>query len=59
MDETIRLIERAHQGDKTARDKLVTDNMGLVWSIVRRFGGRGYEMEDLFQIGSIGLMKAI
>ena len=33
MDETIRLIERAHQGDKTARDKLVTDNMGLVWSI--------------------------
>ena len=50
MDETIRLIERAHQGDKTARDKLVTDNMGLVWSIVRRFGGRGYEMEDLFQI---------
>ncbi len=59
MDETIKLIKRAHQGDKTARDKLVTDNMGLVWSIVRRFGGRGYEMEDLFQIGSIGLMKAI
>ena len=39
MDETIRLIERAHQGDKTARDKLVTDNMGLVWSIVRRLEG--------------------
>ena len=59
MDETIKLIEQAHQGDKTARDKLVMDNMGLVWSIVRRFGGRGYELEDLSQIGSIGLIKAI
>ena len=41
------------------RDKLVADNMGLIWSIVRRFAGRGHEMEDLFQIGSIGLLKAI
>ncbi len=38
---------------------MITDNVGLVWSIVRRFMGRGYEAEDLFQIGSIGLMKAI
>lgn len=59
MDETMNLIDRAHQGDKEARDQLVLDNMGLIWSIVRRFAGRGYEMEDLFQIGSIGLMKAI
>lgn len=59
MDETIRLIEAAHNGDKEARERLVTENMGLIWSIVRRFSGRGYEMEDLFQIGSIGLMKAI
>ena len=59
MDETMNLIDRAHQGDKTARDQLVLDNMGLIWSIVRRFAGRGYDMEDLFQIGSIGLMKAI
>ncbi len=59
MDETMVLIARAHQGDKTARDRLVSDNMGLIWSIVRRFAGRGYDMEDLFQIGSIGLMKAI
>lgn len=59
MDETMRLIEMAHEGDKAARDRLVTDNFGLVWSIVRRFTGRGYEPEDLFQIGSIGLMKAI
>ena len=59
MDETLKLIELAHQGDKAARDRLVTDNMGLIWSIVKRFAGRGYEQEDLFQIGSIGLLKAI
>lgn len=59
MDETMRLIEMAHEGDKAARDQLVTDNFGLIWSIVRRFTGRGYEPEDLFQIGSIGLLKAI
>ncbi len=58
-DDTIRLIEAAHRGDKSARDRLVTENMGLIWSIVRRFSGRGYELEDLFQIGSIGLLKAI
>lgn len=59
MDETMTLIESAHAGDKEARDRLVTENMGLVWSIVRRFIGRGHEAEDLFQIGSIGLIKAI
>ena len=59
MDETMKLIQMAHEGDKAARDQLVMDNVGLRWSIVRRFSGRGYEMEDLFQIGSIGLIKAI
>ena len=59
MEETIALIERSHKGDKEARDMLVRNNLGLVWSIVRRFDNRGHEMEDLFQIGSIGLMKAI
>lgn len=59
MDETIALIEQSHHGDKEARDRLVQNNLGLVWSIVRRFDNRGHEMEDLFQIGSIGLMKAI
>lgn len=59
MDETMKLIEMAHSGDKTARERLVMDNVGLVWSIVRRFTGRGCETEDLFQIGSIGLIKAI
>lgn len=59
MADTMEYIRRAHQGDKEARDALVTENMGLIWSIVRRFSGRGYEPEDLFQIGSIGLIKAI
>ncbi len=54
-----KLLERSHAGDQTARDAMVQSNMGLVWSIVRRFHNRGYELEDLFQVGSIGLMKAI
>lgn len=57
--ENIALIKMAHNGDKNARDTLVQENMGLIWSIVRRFQNRGYEMEDLFQIGCIGLIKAI
>lgn len=59
MTDTNALLVRAHEGDKAARDQLVQDNLGLVWSIVRRFSGRGQELEDLFQIGVIGLMKAI
>ena len=59
MDHTLALIGRAHQGDKEARDTLFAENMGLVYSVTRRFLGRGVEMEDLFQIGSIGLLKAI
>lgn len=53
------LLERSKAGDRLARDAMVQSNMGLVWSIVRRFHNRGYELEDLFQIGIIGLMKAI
>lgn len=59
MIDSMEYIKRAHQGDKEARDLLVTENMGLIWSIVRRFSNRGYDPEDLFQIGSIGLIKAI
>lgn len=59
MEDTLALLERAHQGDKDARNMLVEENVGLVWSIVRRFKNRGVELEDLFQIGSIGLIKAI
>ena len=57
--DNIELIKRAHIGDKSARDQLVYENTGLIWSIVRRFSGRGYEMEDLFQIGCVGILKAI
>lgn len=53
------LIEKTKAGDKNAQATLVEKNMGLVWSIVRRFQNRGYEADDLFQIGCIGLIKAI
>ncbi len=53
------LLERARNGDVSARDKIVDENIGLVHSIVRRFLGRGHEAEDLFQLGAIGLVKAI
>ena len=59
MERTLRLIQRAHEGDKEARDILVEENVGLVWSIVRRFQNRGVESEDLFQIGTIGLIKTV
>lgn len=59
MDHTIALIKRSHDGDKEAREQLVEENVGLVWCVVKRFYGRGTEAEDLFQIGSIGLLKAI
>lgn len=59
MDEVSVLIAKSQSGDKKAREILIEKNLGLVHHIVRRFAGRGYEMEDLFQIGTIGLMKAI
>ena len=59
MEHTLALIERAHQGDKEARDLIFQENIGLVWSIVKRFQNRGVDLEDLFQIGSIGLLKAV
>ena len=59
MDHTIALIRKSHDGDKEAREQLVEENVGLVWCVVKRFCGRGTEAEDLCQIGSIGLLKAI
>lgn len=59
MEETAVLIARAQDGDKGAREVLVEKNLGLVHHIVKRFMGRGMDMDDLFQIGSIGLIKAI
>lgn len=59
MDETRELLRRAKEGDKDAKEKLVTQNTGLVWNVIRGFHGRGYDTEDLFQIGCIGLIKSI
>lgn len=53
------LLKKAKAGDGLARDKLVNCNLKLVFNLVKRFQNRGYELEDLFQIGCIGLMKAI
>ena len=59
MDHTIDLIHKSHDGDEEAKRRLVEENVGLIWCVVKRFLGRGIESEDLFQIGSIGLLKAI
>ena len=59
MDETMDLIRRAHAGDEEAREQLVMGNVGLVWSVARHYSGRGHDLEDLFQIGCIGLLKAV
>ncbi|MDO5145876.1 MAG: SigB/SigF/SigG family RNA polymerase sigma factor [Eubacteriales bacterium] len=59
MEHTCELIRQAKEGNQKARSRLVEENVGLIWSVVRRFQGRGYEKEDLFQIGSIGLLKCI
>lgn len=57
--ETIELIKRSRAGDKLAREQVIKENMPLVYSIVKRFAGRGYDVEDLSQIGAIGLIKAV
>lgn len=56
---TLELIRLSQMGDTGARNRVITENVGLIWSIVRRFLGRGQEADDLFQIGCIGLMKAV
>ena len=59
MDNTLALITLSQQGDSSAKARIVQENTGLVWSVVKKFANRGYELEDLFQIGTIGLMKCI
>jgi RNA polymerase sporulation-specific sigma factor len=58
-EEILRLLEKTRQGDQKAREKLVNCNYRLVFNIIKRFEGRGHEDDDLFQIGVIGLIKAI
>lgn len=59
MENNLELLLQAKNGDDSAKEKLVEQNLGLVWSVARRFTGRGYDIEDLFQIGCIGLIKCI
>lgn len=53
------LIQRSQNGDKTAAEQLVTENSGLIWSVAKRFLGRGAEAEDLYQLGCLGFLKAV
>lgn len=59
VDNITNEIEKAQKGDKDAMAFLVEKNQGLIWSIVKRFTSRGYETEDLYQIGCIGFIKSI
>ena len=59
MDHTIALIQKSHDGDEEAKTQLYEENIGLIWCVVKRFFNRGAEAEDLFQIGTIGFLKAI
>ena len=53
------LIALAQQGDEQAKERLITENSGLIWSIARRFMGRGTEADDLYQLGCLGFLKAV
>ncbi len=59
MSETLELIRQAQTGDREASEQLVRENAGLIWSIARRFQGRGTELDDLYQLGSLGFLKAV
>lgn len=58
-NDNVALVRLASKGNKQAQDKIVENNIGLIWSIVKKFNNRGHELEDLFQIGCIGLIRAI
>ncbi len=55
----LELIKLAQDGDEKAVEAIIEENSGLIWSVVRRFLNRGCDLEDLYQIGSIGLLKCI
>lgn len=59
MSRTEELIRQAQAGDQEASETLVTENSGLIWSVARRFTGRGTEMDDLYQLGCLGFLKAV
>lgn len=53
------LIARIQAGDREAAEALVEENAGLIWAVARRFQGRGTELEDLYQLGCLGFLKAV
>lgn len=57
--EKTELLKKAKEGDKKARDELINGNLRLVLSVIQRFSNRGENLDDLFQVGCIGLIKAI
>ena len=57
--ETFALLEAAQSGDEEAGERVLRENTGLIWSVVRRYNGRGVETEDLYQLGCIGFLKAV
>ena len=59
MNETYDLIQKSQAGDEPARERLLEENSGLIWAVVRRFIGRGVETEDLYQLGCLGFLKAV
>ena len=59
MSRTEELIYQAQNGDRAAAELLVTENSGLIWSVARRFIGRGTESDDLYQLGCLGFLKAV
>ncbi len=59
MTEMRDLLRTARKGDKNAMERLITENAGLIWSIARRFFGRGVDADDLYQLGCIGFLKAV
>ena len=59
LETTLALIKRAQEGDNAAAEQLIKENSGLIWSVVKKFTKRGYEPDDLYQIGAIGLLKCI
>lgn len=58
-DKKLELIKKAHNGDKDARDEMIQGNLKLVLSVIQRFSNRGEPLDDLFQVGCMGLIKAI
>jgi RNA polymerase sporulation-specific sigma factor len=59
MSDQFELIRRSQAGDRTAQEQLVTENAGLIWSVAKRFLGRGADADDLYQLGCLGFLKAV